>query len=245
MNIFEGDSKSNQGNGEHIFDQFKSMITNKISTKDATSLEQRAIKMPVQLTQTISILHKQATFMALVDAMIPSTLGALDLRLDDYLVWSLDHFVSIAGEWGVKNIPLSTQTAEMLEIAAFQIIISGKMKIAPDFSTYPNGGLFSAISADDRFEALRLLENQEVDLEVLPSPYRNNIPLIKNIVTFLHQSIMFGYYSEWFTFGSSRLAYPEDRTIERPHFIWDTVKYPGISHGYRAIRGFLVNKFSE
>ena len=56
---------------------------------------------------------------------------------------------------------------------------------------------------------------------------------------------MFGYYSEWFSLGSTRLAYPEDHRIERRRFLWDRLNYPGPSFGYRAVRGFLVDKFLE
>lgn len=240
MNFFKGDTKSCQEHSEreHFFNQIKNMITNSVSTNNSSFVDLKAIKMPVKMVQNISPSHRQATFMALVDAMVPSTLGALDLRLDDYLIWSLDNLVAIQGEWGIKDVPLSTPTAAMLDIAAFQLTVSGKMNAIPNFTVYPDGGLFAALSAVDRFEAIRLLENQQVDLEALPSPYRNNTGLVENIVTILHQIIINGYYSEWFSFGSTRLAYPEDRVVERQPFIWDTMNYPGASHGYRAIKIF-------
>jgi hypothetical protein len=245
MDKLDGESQSNQPHEGHFIEQIKNMMTNLVSTEQSSPSVSTAVNLLVQMSETVSIPHTKATFMAFVDAMIPSILGALDLRLDDYIVWTLDHYVSIQGEWSVKNVPLSSQTARILDIAAFQLITSGNVKVSPDFSTNPDGGPFAALSPDDRFEAIRLLENLQVDLEILPSPYRNNAGLIENVVTSLHQMVMFGYYSEWFSLGSTRLAYPEDHRLERQRFIWDSLNYPGPSFGYRAVRGFLVDKFSE
>ncbi|MGM0877743.1 MAG: hypothetical protein ACQEWV_24145 [Bacillota bacterium] len=245
MDKLEGESQSNQPHGGHFFEQIKNMMTNLVSTDQSSQSVSSVVNLPVQLNETVSIPHTKATFMAFADAIIPSTLGALDLRLDDYIVWTLDHYVSIQGEWGVKNPQLSSQTARILDIAAFQLIVSGNMKVPPDFSTFPDGGPFAALSHEDRFEAISLLENLQVDLEVLPSAYRNNAGLVKNVVTSLHQMVMFGYYSEWFSLGSTRLAYPEDHRLERHRFVWEKLNYPGPSFGYRAVRGFLVDKFSE
>lgn len=245
MDKFEGESQSNQPHVKQFFAQIKNMMTNLSSSEQSFPSVSTMVNLPVQMTGTFSIPNTKATFMALADAIIPSTLGALDLRIDEYIVWTLDHFVSIQGEWSVKTIPLSAQTAKILDIAAYQLIACGNIKTSPDFSAYPDGGPFAALSPDDRFEAIRLLENSQIDLEVLPYPYRNNAGLVKNAVTSLHQMVMFGYYSEWFSFGSTRLAYPEDHRIERQQFLWESVNYPGPSFGYRAVRGFLVKKFSE
>jgi hypothetical protein len=230
---------------KHFFEQIKNMMNPHGSTEPSSLPVPSVFNLPIQTTDNYSIPNTRATFMAFADAIIPSTFGALDLRLDDYIIWTLDHFVSIQGEWSVKNVPLSSQTARLLDIAAFQLIASGNIKVYPDFSTYPDGGPFAALSPDDRFEAIRLLEILQVDLEVLPSPFRNNVGLVKNVITALHQMVMFGYYSEWFSLGSTRLAYPEDHRIERQPFLWDSLNYPGPSFGYRAVRGFLVDKFLE
>jgi hypothetical protein len=95
--------------------------------------------------------HTKSTFMALVDAIIPPTWGALDLRLDDYLICILDHYVSIPipGEWGVKRVPLSTPTAGILDVAATQLMALNHMKSFPHFSTYPEGA-FAALLPNDR-----------------------------------------------------------------------------------------------
>lgn len=238
----KGNSPSNHSVGVHFFDKITRTVKNLESSKEsATSMEHHVIS----LNGTVSAAHVQATFMGLADAIIPSTLGALDLRIDDYVKWTLDRFVSIQGEWGTKTVPLSAQTAIMLDLAAIHLINSGKVYVSPDFSTYPEGGPFAALAHEDRFIALSLLENLQVDLESLPLPYRNNAGLVQNVITSLHQLVMFGYYSEWFSFGSTRLAYPENQRHERQRFIWDRLDYPGPSFGYRAHRGFLVKEFSE
>ncbi|MEH7115998.1 hypothetical protein V7128_01065 [Neobacillus vireti] len=234
---------SHQPHVKHIFEQIKNMMIDQNSDKQPSPSISAETSLPVQMA--ISFQNTRAAFMAFADAVIPSTLGALDLRIDDYMVWILDHFVSIQGEWSVKNFPLSSQTARILDIAAYQLIASGNIKVTPDYSSNPDGGPFLALSPNDRFEAIRLLENQQVDLEVLPPPYRNNGGLVKNVITSLHQMVMFGYYSEWFSLGSTRQAYPEDQRIERQPFLWESLGYPGPSFGYRAVRGFLVDKFSE
>jgi hypothetical protein len=189
--------------------------------------------------------HIKSTFMALVDTIIPSPWGALDLRMDDYLICILDHYVSIQGEWGVKTVPLSTPTAGILDVAATQLMALNHMKSFPHFSTYPECGAFAALLPSDRFVAISLLENLQIDLGSLPYPYRNNAGLVRHIVTFLHRTIMFVFYSEWLAYGSTRLASPEDRVLQGRPFIWDIVGYPGVSLGYRALRGFLIDKFNE
>jgi hypothetical protein len=245
MDKFAGDSQSNQPYFNHFFEQIKNLMSNLNSAEQPSPSVSAATNLPLQSIGTSSMANTRSAFMAFPDAIIPSTFGALDLRLDDYLIWTLDHIVSIHGEWGIKSFPLSFQTARILDIAAMQLMVSGNIKAYPDYSANPDGGPFAALSPDDRFEAIRLLENLHVDLEVLPSPYRNNGGLVKNIVTALHQTVLFGYYSEWFALGSTRLAYPENHNLERQRFLWDTLNYPGPSFGYRAVRGFLVDKFSE
>jgi hypothetical protein len=245
MDQLKGKSESKQPYWENLFEQIKNITTDQFSPEKYPLSASTPVNLPIQMINTPSIPHTKATFMAFVDVMIPSTLGALDLRLDDYIIWILDHYVSIQGEWGVKIAQLSFQTARMLDISAYQLIFFGRLKGLLDYSTFPEGGPFAALSPDDRLEAIRLLENLQVDLEVLPSPFRNNAGLIKNVVTALHQMVIFGYYSEWFSLGATRLAYPENHRFERKQFIWESLNYPGPSFGYRAVRGYLFDKFSE
>jgi hypothetical protein len=241
----EGKSESKQPYWENFFEQIKNIMTDPVSSEKYPMSASSSGNLPIQMLITPSIPHTHATFMALVDVMIPSTLGALDLRLDDYLVWTLDQYVSIQGEWGVKNARLSSQTARLLDSSANQLIFFGRLTGSIDYSTFPDGGPFAALSPDDRLEAITLLENLQVDLEFLPSPFRNNAGLLKNVVTALHQMVLFGYYSEWFSLGATRLAYPENHRFERKPFIWEVLNYPGPSFGYRAVRGFLLDEFAE
>ena len=245
MEQLEGKSESKQPYWENIFEQLNNIMTDQTATENKMMSSSTTLNIPFHMINSDCISHTKATFMAFVDVIIPGTLGALDLRLDEYIDWTLNHYGSIQGEWGVKIAKLSSQTARLLDISAYQLVVSGKMKGCLDFSTYPEGGPFAALSFDDRLEALALLENLQVDLEVLPSPFRNNAGLIKNVVAALHQMVTFGYYSEWFSLGSTRLAYPENHRFERQSLVWKSLDYPGQSLGYKAIRGFLFDKFSE
>lgn len=227
-----------------FLDQVKNKITNMGLQEESSPSKSTAASLPT-VPMNANFPNTKAAFMAFADAVIPSTLGALDLRIDDYMVWLLDHSLSIKGEWSVERVPLSSETARILDIAAIQLIASGKIKESANYSTYPDGGPFAALSAADRFDAIRLLENTEIDLQVLPPPFRNNGGLVIYIVTSLHQAVLFGYYSEWFSLGSTRLAFPEDHRFERQPFLWESLNYPGPSCGYRAVKGFLVDKFLE
>ncbi|WP_139193075.1 hypothetical protein [Anaerobacillus alkalilacustris] len=71
----------------------------------------------------------------------------------------------------------SSVTAEMLDVAAMQLILSGGFKNIPNYSTNPDGGPFAALSFEDRFEEIYMLENTQVDMGSLPTPFKNNIGL--------------------------------------------------------------------
>lgn len=243
MRKAQGDSQSDQQHKGNILQQVKNLMASVLPNQhpSMSSISHFTVEMgKIPYTP-----NTRTTLMAFVDAVIPSTLGALDLRLDDYLMWSLDHLISIQGEWGVKTIPLSAPTAEILDAAAIKLLHSGDIKRSPNSSTFSDGGPFAALSQKDRFEAIHMLENLQVDLQILPPPYRNNIGLVKFIISNLHQMVMMGYYSEWFSFGSTRLAPPEDRFPRNQNITWHLVDYPGPSVGYRAHRGFLIDRFYD
>ncbi|MFC0561233.1 hypothetical protein [Halalkalibacter alkalisediminis] len=227
-----------------FFNDFKESLTTLVSNYSPSESPPKPIQLPLKTGQT-STAHTRATFMAFADAVIPSTNGALDLRLDDYLIFGLDHYISIQGQWGMNNIQLSSVTAGVLDAGAKQLILSQKVQETPNHSIFPEGGPFSSLSVNDRFEAIHLLENGQVDMESLPPPFQGNLGLVENILGNLHQMILLGYYSEWFSLGTTRLAPPENRKIERPFMTWDLVHYPGPAFGYRDLRGFLVKNFSE
>lgn len=229
-----------ESSSEMMMDKMKHFISNLLPSPDDEHASQ-APSFAVQKNRPNNIdPHTQATMMAFVDAVIPSTWGALDLRMDDFMIWMLDHYLSIYGEDSIKTIPLSSAVSQMLDVGALQLMAENRLKHPPDPTTYPNGGAFAALSPEDRFQALSLLENLKVDLENLPAPFRYNGGFIENIINALHQMIMGGYYSEWFAFGATRKAAPEDRKLERNTITWDLVHYPGVSVGYRELRGFLL-----
>ncbi|WP_163971098.1 hypothetical protein [Oceanobacillus halotolerans] len=100
--------------------------------------------------------------------------------------------------------------------------------------------MFSHLSRKDRIQTLAALENLEIDLFLLPSPFQNNAGLVKYVTDALNRFSMFGYYSEWLAYGSTRLYPPNHRQLEFFPFSWQQVGYPGVSLGYRDFRGFLL-----
>ncbi|MFA9556796.1 hypothetical protein ACERII_05810 [Evansella sp. AB-rgal1] len=244
MNNTIDDSGSTSHKKGTFITEMKNTVANFVSENHSASPLSRMEQLPMQIGKK-SLSQTRATFMAFVDVMIPSTFGALDLRLDDYVIWTLDHYISVQGNFGMDSIQLSSATAGMLDAAAKQLIFSGKVKKELNYSIYPEGGSFASLSFEDRLEAIHLLENAQVDMDSLPLPYRNNIGYVKNIVSNLHQMVMIGYYSEWFSLGATRLAPPENRVVERPFMTWNLVNYPSPSMGYRELRGFLVKEFKD
>ncbi|MNY27262.1 hypothetical protein D3C86_1611590 [compost metagenome] len=85
-----------------------------------------------------------------------------------------------------------------------------------------------------------MLEQLDVDLGCLPPPYKDDGGLIRFIVDFLNRGTMFGFYSEWAAYGSTRLNTPTQRRLEYFPLSWSQVGYPGVSKGYRAVRGYLL-----
>jgi len=183
--------------------------------------------------------HTQATFQALVDAIVPRTprlaeeygriqyYGALDLYTDEYLIMSLNHYY----------IPLAKPTAQMLDVAAEQLVLIRGNERLLDFSMYPGGGTFAALAPSDRFRALTLLEQLQVNLTNLPIPFQDNPELVLSITFALNRFTLMGYYSEWSGYGSTRLDTPNQRILEYFPLNWQQVGYPGPSLGYRALRG--------
>lgn len=161
------------------------------------------------------------------------------MGVHEYIIYSLDHFISIQKQLYHTTIPLSYPTAIMLDVAATQLVNSHQVKAFPQ-SQFPGGRMFSHLSRQDRIRILSTLENLEIDLYLLPSPFQNNAGLIKYVVDALNRFSMFGYYSEWPAYGSTRLYPPNDRRLEFFPWNWLQVGYPGVSLGYRDFRGFLL-----
>lgn len=184
-----------------------------------------------------------ATFEALVDALLPSkesSLSANDLKIQDYLIYSLNNFISIQKQLEIQLIPLAHPTAEMLNSAANQFISAGLLQPLKD-SPFPEGGMFSNLSRKDRIWTLAALEKLYIDLYLLPGPFKNNGGMVKFMTDALNRLSMFGYYSEWPAYGTTRSNPPGYRKLEFFPPGWQQVGYPGVSLGYRDYRGVLFS----
>jgi len=179
-----------------------------------------------------------ATFQALADAIIPPVLetihapfariipGGLQLSLDQYLMMQLDHsqFVPPGAEGAAA--PLSISTARLLDLGAESLLQQNRS--------------FSALSRTDRLLVLERLERLDIPLSAAPPPFTDNPALIRIIVNSLQQLSLFGYYSEWFGYGSTRFHAPQERKLEWFPPGWRWAGYPGPSFGYRGLRGFVL-----
>lgn len=159
--------------------------------------------------------------------------------MHDYLIYALDHYVAVQKQLFHMTIPLSLPTAKLLDAAAAQLIYVNQLEPLSK-QAVPGGGMFSYLSRKDRLKALSALENLQLDLFALPEPYQNNGGLIKHVTDALNRFSMFGYYSEWPAYGSTRLFPPQLRRLEFFPWGWEQVGYPGVAYGYRDFRGFLL-----
>jgi hypothetical protein len=209
--------------------------------------------------------YTRAVFCAVVDAIIPPVqqcpscgcacarpiIGAAGLRVYEYVIKQLDHsqFVPAgAAAAGTDIEPLSTSTARMMDIGAAALIRSGLAAGRHNraISTTPlpyhdyQGGMFAALPRIDRLRTIALLDRLAVPLQTLPLPYYNNPGLVQTMMDSFHQLSMFGYYSEWFGYGTTRLLPPEDQHVEFDPPGWSFIGYPGPAYGYRAYRGTIL-----
>ncbi|MFP3123814.1 gluconate 2-dehydrogenase subunit 3 family protein [Ectobacillus funiculus] len=198
-------------------------------------------------------LHTRATFQALVHAIIPdtlwiTTLGAtqgvaiLELKVYEYIIWTLNHFLTIPikQQLNLINTSMAKATAQLLDAAATQLMWSGQIKYPLNAWAFLGGGSFAALLPGDRLRAIALLEQLKIDLGSLPVPYQNNPGFIRNMIDVLSQLTLFGYYSEWSAYGTTRLLPPDYRRMEQFPIGWIQSGYPGTAFGYRDFRGFLV-----
>lgn len=200
-----------------------------------------------QSNHTLSLTEE--TFKALVDAIAPKTfelsVGAIESHTEEYLIWTLNHFVLLVFFKKIINVPLSNATADMLNIAAEELIKrEGNNKpIRSDIIS--KKGTFAALEPSDRFRAISLLEEREIDLTTLPIPFYKNQGHVLAVTRLITSLTSFGYYSDWSAFDSTRLETPEKRIIEEFPAGWKEVGYPGPSKGYHALRGYLFDQFEE
>ncbi|MDQ0062596.1 hypothetical protein [Paenibacillus harenae] len=202
--------------------------------------------------------HTIATFRALVEAIVPNTpelapfgaeqtIGASELGVQDYMIWELDHTLALFFGMELTNFPLSAPTAGMLNSGAVQLVASGHAQHVPNESLWETSP-YSAIAPPDRIRVLAMLEELIVDLGALPPPYRDDGGFVKFIVDYLVRGTMFGHYSEWSAYGTTRLDTPTERRLEHFPIGWRQAGYPGVSLGYRALMGFpltIVRKGGE
>ncbi|GEL76882.1 hypothetical protein [Tenuibacillus multivorans] len=189
----------------------------------------------------------QATFQALTDALVPESeqhgygphIGSADMGVHEYIIYGLNHYISIQQQLDRCIIPLAYPTAIMLDVAAIQLVNAQQAQPSSQ-SLFPKGRMFSYLSRKDRVRTLSVLENLNLDLYLLPSPYKNNSGLVKHVVDVLNRFSLFGYYSEWPAYGTTRLFPPDYRRLEFFPLCWQQVGYPGVSLGYRDFRGFLL-----
>jgi hypothetical protein len=191
----------------------------------------------------------RSTFQALVDAIIPTHLrysvqvaGSQELHVHEYIIWILNHSISlpVKEQLNLVNGSMPNSTAELLDAGAAQLIQTGQILYPLNVTVFPCGGPFSALSPLDRLRAITLIERLDINLENLSIPYKNNPVLVRDMMDVLNELTLFGHYSEWSAYGTTRLFSPEYRSVEYFPFGWFQTGYPGPSFGYRDFRGFLV-----
>jgi hypothetical protein len=196
-----------------------------------------------------TLLITQETFKALVDAIAPKSselsIGALELHTEEYLIWTLNHIVTLVFVNKDINVPLANATAEMLNIAAEELIKKDEKEKSMDSVFISQKGTLAALEPSDRIRAIALLEERQIDLTILPFPFSKNQGFVLAITRLLTSLTTFGYYSNWSAYDTTRLETPEKRILEEFPAGWKEVRYPGPSKGYRALRGYLFDQFEE
>lgn len=196
--------------------------------------------------------HTRSTFKAFVDALIPSApaiamagytieaVGALELLVYEFIIEELDHSVYRPIARNLMDTSPATAAAQLLDAAARQLIQSGGTTEPLDVWAFPGGGPFAALSRSDRLRAVDSLSKLDVDLGSLPAPYTNNSVFVENVTVMFNLLAMFGFYSEWSGYGTTRLLSPDRRRMECFPLSWIQTGYPGPALGYRALRGVLL-----
>ncbi|MNO27677.1 hypothetical protein D3C76_175570 [compost metagenome] len=189
-------------------------------------------------------------FRALVEAIIPGSpviggdtaaqsVGAVDLCIHEYMIWELDHSLSLAIGFGLTDIPLASPTAQLLNAGAIHLAASGQMQHAPNHLLWGSSP-FAALNPTDRIRVLAMLEQGNIDPGALPPPYRNDLGFTRYMIDFLNRQTMFGNYSEWSAYGTTRLRTPTERRLEFFPAGWQQAEYPGVVPGYRALLGYKL-----
>lgn len=194
------------------------------------------------LNSEIPNVHTVITIQAAVDAILQAS--PMDELISGYVIAVLDQTLPSTGNQGV-TIPLSKQTAKLLDRAAIQLLYIEKKMYFYHIGAFPREGVFSTLSRSERLRAINLLERLEVPLESLPEPFTNNPGLTQSMKNTITQLTFLGYYSEWTGYGSTQFNRPEYKRIEYFPMGWIQTKYPGPAFGYRKLRGFLLGDPSK
>ncbi len=198
--------------------------------------------------------YVSATFQALADAVLPPVWkrtaadetfipGGVQRCADQYVRIELDRsrFVPANAE-GERRPRLSWASAKLLDAAADELIRRGAAQFAGAPRPFPDGGSFAALSREDRLQALTLLDRIDLPLQDLPPPFADNSVSILVMANSFYQLTIFGYYSEWLGYGTTRLSPPQERRMECFPPGWSLTGYPGPSPGYRDLRGFEIGE---
>lgn len=192
------------------------------------------------LNQSTALNDVSNTYKAFVEAIIPRTprlaviygriqyYGALDLYTDEYVIMSLNSLL----------IPLAIPVAEIINVAAAQLVYSTGENRLQNYSRASTWELFFELLPIERLQAISLLLLLNVSLIEIPLPFQNNQGNILSITMLLIRLTMMGYYSEWSGYGTTRLETPNVRKLEYHPISWGQIGYPGPSLGYRALRTY-------
>lgn len=198
----------------------------------------------------------KGAFKALADAVVPQSpellekdhiqsFGALESLLDEYLIWSLDNYLSMKIFIDKFDINIANLTAGLMNTAAQQLIDTGRNTEPINREIDSEAGTFASLAPIDRFHAITILEELEVDTGSLPIPFNIYPSIIFSTSLSVALLSIIGYYTEWSGYGSTRLETPEKRRLENFPMGWKQAGYPGPSKGYRVFRGYLFDKFTE
>ncbi|TYP79266.1 hypothetical protein [Paenibacillus methanolicus] len=182
--------------------------------------------------------YTQATFQAVADAIVPWGKQPGRYPIAAFVRQQIDHsqFVPPDTDPSHPIEPLSLSTAKLLDVGAAALIERGLTIHPIRNGQFPGGGLFASLARIDRLRVIALLNQSAVPMDAMPSLYRDNPGLVLTMMDSLHQLTMFGYDSEWFGYGTTRLLPPNDQRVEYFPPSWCQTGYPGPAFGYRALR---------
>ncbi|UUZ93675.1 gluconate 2-dehydrogenase subunit 3 family protein [Paenibacillus sp. P25] len=168
--------------------------------------------------------------------------GAAELGVHLYVIRELNQSVAMRSSMNPTDVPFSKLTAVLLDIGADRLIRTGQAPYPVPSASLSGGGPFALLARTDRLRAAEPLDRLEFSLHLPPPPYRNNPALVQVMMNSIHQLTLFGYYSEWYGYGSTRLPPAADRRLEGIPPGWIQTGYPGPAFGYRDLRGFVLKR---